>query len=196
MEWLVAVGLGLAAGTNAYIPLLITGALAKWTDLVTLPATWQWLESGWVLSILGVLIGMEFLSQRVPGLATANDFLQTLLRPTSAGIVVTAQGTGAELVTDWDRWISEGHWVPVVVASGIALTLHVARSVLRVGADIATVGLAGGVLAGVDEGSSVAFSLSAWLWPVLVPLLAVVAGLTVWWLIASMKTRSRPRREP
>jgi hypothetical protein len=196
VEWLVAVGLGLAAGTNAYIPLLITGVLARWTNLVSLPDSWQWLESGWVLSILGVLIGVEFLSQRVPGLATADDVLQTLLRPTSAGIVVSAQGAGSALVTDWGAWFQEGHWVPVAVAAGIALALHLARSVFRIGADVATAGLAGGVLAGVDEGASVAFSLSSWLLPLLVPLLTLCAVIAGWWLVVRYTRRSRAHAEP
>lgn len=196
MEWLLALGLGLAAGTNAYIPLLITGALARWTGLVVLPSSWAWLESGWALTILSFLIAVEFLAQRVPGLASANDVLQTVLRPTSAGIVVTAQGSGAELVTDWEAWVEGGHWVPVAVAIVVALAIHLARSLIRVGADVVTAGVAGGFLAGVDEVSSVTFSLAAALLPILVPLVVVAMAVVAWIVVVRVSRRRRHTLEP
>ena len=39
MELLTGFGLAAAAGLNAYIPLLALGLLARFTDLVTLPAS-------------------------------------------------------------------------------------------------------------------------------------------------------------
>ncbi|OPE44780.1 DUF4126 domain-containing protein, partial [Mycolicibacterium diernhoferi] len=55
MELLTGFGLATAAGLNAYIPLLALGLLSRFTDLVTLPAGWSWLENGWVMLIVAVL---------------------------------------------------------------------------------------------------------------------------------------------
>ena len=44
MEVLTGFGLASAAGLNAYIPLLALGLLARFTDLVSLPAGWAWLD--------------------------------------------------------------------------------------------------------------------------------------------------------
>ena len=189
MEWLIAIGLGIAAGTNAYIPLLVTGALAKWTGAISLPESWSWLESEWTLSILAVLIVLEFVAQRIPGIATVADIFHTALRPTAAGIVVSAQGASASTVTDWDTFWSDGQWIPIAIAVGIALTVHLTKVVIRVTADAMTGGVAGGAIAAVDEGSSVVFSLSALLAPVLIPLLLVSVGVSVWWWRRRKKTR-------
>jgi hypothetical protein len=190
MEWLIALGLGIAAGTNAYIPLILLGSIARWTNLISLPDGWQWLESPWTLGILAALIIVEMVAQRFPGVATVSDIFQTALRPTAAGIAVSAQGASVATITDWEAFWSDGQWVPVAVAVGVALAVHLTKVVVRATADAVTAGFAGGVLAGIDEGSSVAFSVTALLVPVVVPLLlvAVVAGL--WWLIRRRKRRA------
>ena len=45
-EVLTGLGLATSAGLNAYIPLLCIGLLARYTDLITLPQSWHWLENG------------------------------------------------------------------------------------------------------------------------------------------------------
>jgi len=37
-----------SAGLNAYIPLMVMGLLARYTDVVDLPHGWAWLSNGWV----------------------------------------------------------------------------------------------------------------------------------------------------
>jgi hypothetical protein len=189
MEWLIALGLGIAAGTNAYIPLILLGSIARWTPLITLPEGWQWLESEWTIGILALLIVLDMVAQRFPGIATVSDIFQTALRPTAAGVAVSAQGASVATITDWESFWSDGQWVPVALAVGVALAVHLAKVVVRATADVVTAGLAGGVLAGIDEGSSVAFSVTALLLPVLVPLLLVAALAGMWWLIRRRKKR-------
>jgi len=191
MEWLIALGLGIAAGTNAYIPLILLGSIARWTNLITLPDGWQWLESPWTLGVLATLIVLDMVAQRFPGVATVSDIFQTALRPTAAGIAVSAQGASVATITDWESFWSTGQWVPVAVAVGVALIVHLTKVIIRATADVVTAGVAGGVLAGVDEGSSVAFSVSALLLPVLVPLLLVSVVAGVWWVIHRRKKRAR-----
>lgn len=50
-----AFGLSASAGLNAYIPLLVVSLLAKYTNLITLKAPWNAMESWW---FIGVLIGL------------------------------------------------------------------------------------------------------------------------------------------
>jgi hypothetical protein len=191
MEWLIAVGLGLAAGTNAYIPLLVVGGLAKWTAAVSLPDSWSWLESEWTLAILSGLIILEFLAQRVPGLATVSDVVHTALRPTSAGIAVSAHAADSIIMPSGSQWWSEGQWIPVAVSVGVALAVHLGKLSFRVFVDSASAGVFGGLLASVDEGSSLVFSLVALTAPLLVPLVLVVALGSVWWIFRHRVRRSR-----
>lgn len=65
-EVLSGAGLAAAAGLNAYVPLLVLGLLSRFTDLVSLPTGWSWLENGWVQVIrfawvpivLGILLAL------------------------------------------------------------------------------------------------------------------------------------------
>ena len=45
-------GLSAAAGLNAYIPFLIVALIAKYTDVITLPASYAWMESWWAIGIV------------------------------------------------------------------------------------------------------------------------------------------------
>ncbi|MDT5094317.1 MAG: hypothetical protein QOH60_3680 [Mycobacterium sp.] len=68
MELLTGVGLATAAGLNAYIPMLILGLLARFTNDVALPHGWTWLENGWVLAIVAVLLAIEMIADKIPAL--------------------------------------------------------------------------------------------------------------------------------
>ena len=95
MELLTGFGLATAAGLNAYIPLLPLGMLSRFTDLVTLPHGWAWLENGWVMTIVAVLLVIEIIADKIPVLDSINDTIQTFVRPTAGGIVF-GSGTAAE----------------------------------------------------------------------------------------------------
>ena len=81
MELLTGFGLATAAGLNAYIPLLALGLLSRFTDLVTLPHGWTWLENGWVMTIVAVLLVVEVVADKIPALDSINDIIQTFVRP-------------------------------------------------------------------------------------------------------------------
>ena len=80
-------GLATAAGLNAYIPLLAMGLLGRFTHLITLPPGWAWLENGWVIGIVAVLLLVEIVADKIPALDSINDTVQTFVRPTAGGIV-------------------------------------------------------------------------------------------------------------
>ena len=95
MELLTGLGLATAAGLNAYIPLLALGLLSRFTDLITLPHGWAWLENGWVMTIVAVLLVIEIVADKIPALDSVNDTIQTFVRPTAGGIVF-GSGTAAQ----------------------------------------------------------------------------------------------------
>ena len=63
---LTGAGLSAAAGLNAYIPFLLVGLLARFTDVITLPGEWQWIESWWALGIGTVLLISELVLDKIP----------------------------------------------------------------------------------------------------------------------------------
>jgi hypothetical protein len=193
VELLTGFGLATAAGLNAYIPLLLLGLLSRFTDLVTLPQGWSWLENGWVLTIVAVLLVVEFVADKIPALDSINDTVQTFVRPTAGGIVF-GSGTAAQTaaVSDPGAFAHSGQWIPVVVGVVIALVVHLTKMAVRPAANVATGGMAAPVLSTVEDFTSVGLVLLAILLPVLV--LVVVIGLA--WAVASLLRRRRRRNAP
>ena len=85
-----AFGLSFSAGLNAYIPLFIIGSLAHYTGLIKLSSPYDVLADPWALIILGVLIIVEFLADKVPAINHVNDLIQTVFRPVAGAIAFAA----------------------------------------------------------------------------------------------------------
>lgn len=188
MELLTGFGLATAAGLNAYIPLLALGLLARFTDLVTLPAGWAWLENGWVMAIVAVLLVIEIVADKVPALDSVNDVVQTVVRPTAGGIVF-GSGTAAQTaaVSDPGAFAQSGQWVPVAVGVAIALVVSLTKSTVRPAANVATAGVAAPVLSTVEDIVSVLLVFLA----ILVPVLVLVALIALAWAVFRLLRRRR-----
>ena len=167
----VITGLGLAgaAGLNAYVPLLVVGLLGR-LGVLHLSAPYDSLSDTPVLIVLGVLFAIEVLADKVPGVDSVNDVVQTVVRP-AAGAVLMAGSLG--IGTDLPPWV--GVVAGIITAGGIHATKAAARPVVNV----STAGVGGPVVSLIEDAVSLAASLLAVLAPLL--LLVFVAGL-VWWL--------------
>ena len=190
MELLTGFGLAAAAGLNAYIPLLALGLLARFTDLVTLPASWAWLENGWVMTIVAMLLCVEVVADKVPALDSVNDTVQTLVRPTAGGIVF-GSGTAAQTsaVADPGAFAQSGQWVPVAVGVAVALMVSLTKSTVRPAANVATAGTAAPVLSTLEDVASVVLVFVA----ILVPVLVLVAVVVMMWAAVRIIRRRRGR---
>lgn len=192
MELLTGFGLATAAGLNAYIPLLALGLLSRFTDLVTLPHTWAWLENGWVMAIVVVLLAVEVIADKVPALDSVNDAIQTFVRPTAGGIVF-GSGTAAQTaaVTDPGAFAQSGQWVPVAIGVVTALVVSLTKTAVRPAANVATAGVAAPVLSTVEDVTSIGLVFLA----ILLPMLVLVALIVLAWTgISLLRRRGRRRR--
>ena len=188
MELLTGFGLATAAGLNAYIPLLALGLLSRFTDLVTLPHGWAWLENGWVMTIVAALLVVEIVADKIPALDSINDAIQTFVRPTAGGIVF-GSGTAAQTaaVTDPGAFAHTGQWIPVAIGVVTALVVSLTKSTVRPAANVATAGMAAPVLSTVEDIASVGLVFLA----ILVPVLVLVAVLALVWAVVRMMRRRR-----
>ena len=192
MELMTGFGLASAAGLNAYIPLLSMGLLGRFTDLVNLPPTWSWLENGWVLAIVAVLLAVEVVADKIPALDTVNDTIQTFVRPTSGGIVF-GSGTAAQTaaVTDPAEFARTGQWVPVAIGVVTALVVHLTKTTVRPAANVATAGVAAPVLSTIEDVTSVGLTFIA----ILIPALVLVVLIAMAWAAFALWRRMRRRRQ-
>ena len=191
VELMTGFGLATAAGLNAYIPLLAMGLLGRFTHLITLPPGWAWLENGWVIGIVAVLLLVEIVADKIPALDSINDTVQTFVRPTAGGIVF-GSGTAAQTaaVTDPGEFARTGQWVPIAIGVVTALVVHLTKTAVRPAANVATAGVAAPVLSTIEDVTSVGLVFIA----ILIPALVLVILLALAWAAVSLLRRRRRRK--
>jgi hypothetical protein len=191
LELLTGTGLALAAGLNAWIPLVLLGALDRFTGLVELPPAWAWLANEWVLLILVVLLVVEVVADKIPGLDSMNDIVQTVVRPTAGGL---AFGSGIDAtttaVTDPAAFFASNQWVPIAIGAVLALLVHLVKAGARPIVNAATGGVGAPVTSAAEDVGSVALAFAAIVAPVLVVLGVVLLAV----LLVAFVRRRRARR--
>lgn len=198
LEFLTGTGLAVSAGLNAYVPLLAIGLSARFLDFMTLPAGWAWLENPWVMLVLGVLLVIEIVADKIPVVDSFNDWLQTVVRPAAGGLAFGSGSTATTAaVTDPAAFFSDNQWVPIVLGVVIALGVHITKAIARPVVNVATVGLATPVVSTFEDIGSVVVTIFAILIPLLIILVIPVVAWMMWWTIRRHQRRSgRPSKGP
>jgi hypothetical protein len=179
-----AFGLSVSAGLNAYLPLLIVALVARFTNLITLSSPYNHLTNGWVILVISVLLVIELFADRIAGVDSANDVVQTFIRPVAGAILFAASSSV----------ISDIHPVlalicGLVVAGGVHATKATIRPVVT--------GASGGLLNPVVSTAEDLVALVLTLVSILVPLLtgfllgALCVGIV--WSLRAGRGRSAQR---
>jgi hypothetical protein len=177
-----AFGLSASAGLNAYIPLFIIGFIARYTDWFKLQTPFDTLANPWILLLVGVLIIIEFLADKVPAFNHLNDAIQTFIRPLAGAIVFAAS---AKVLTDVSPVLS--------LACGllVAGSVHAVKSLAVRPAVTATTGGAGNVPVSIAEDVvSTITSVLAIILPALVALFIILAIILVYLWMARRKNQA------
>lgn len=183
LEFFVGSGLAAAAGLNAWMPLLVLGLANRFFDAIELPASWAWLSSDLALWIIGALLVLEIVADKVPVVDSINDAVQTVIRPASGGI---AFGAGASTETvrvdDPSAFFANQNWVAIGIGVAIALAIHVVKATVRPVANAATAGVAAPIVSTAEDVSSLALSIFAIVLPIVgfLLLIGVIVTAIVW----------------
>ncbi|MDO5721188.1 MAG: DUF4126 domain-containing protein [Actinomycetaceae bacterium] len=188
MDLISSIGLSSASGLNAYIPMLILGLMDRYTSLVELPAGWDWVSNGWVLTGVAVLLVVEFFADKIPVLDTVNDTVQSLVRPASGGIVFSSALAGDQMFNPNSAAFT---WGPFIAGAVIALAFHLAKMFTRPVANASTAGLAAPVMSATGDVTSFFLAFTA----LLIPVLALLAILLVLAAFAYLIWRVLKRRK-
>lgn len=193
LEFLVGSGLATAAGLNAWMPLFVLGLADRFVPAVELPAGWAWLSSDVALWVVGVLLVVEIVADKIPAVDSVNDVVQTVVRPAAGGIAFGA-GSSAETVrVDDPQFLTGTAWVPIVIGIVIALAVHAVKAAVRPAANVATAGVAAPVMSTIEDVTSLGLSVLAIVVPVVA--LLVIAGLVVA-VVLALRARRRHRSLP
>ena len=177
---LSALGLSGAAGLNAYIPLLIVGALSR-LGYMDLGAPFDIISNPYFMVLVGLLGVLDFVGDKIPGVDHALHVAGTVIN-TGAGAVLAASQMG---VADVPPAVSAV--LGLLVAGGV----HATRTAVRPVATATTAGLGNPVVSAAEDAGSLTLSVLA----VFAPLLAVLglAGLGV--LAFNLYSKVRHRRQ-
>ena len=187
MDILTALGLAMPAGLNAYIPLLAV-ALAERLGWLSLREPFDVLGSWWMIAIIIVLLVIEIVVDKVPGVDHANDVVQSIVRPAVGAIVAVAASGNASSVQPW-----------VMVLMGVLLAggVHAAKATARPVVNATTAGVGAVAVSTVEDATAAAMCVVAIAVPILVVLMmvALVVGLGVLWRRKRRARRERERAE-
>jgi uncharacterized membrane protein len=167
-------GLSTSAGLNAYMPLLIVALVARFTSWIRLNEPFDVLTSWWVIGVIAVLLIVEILADKVPAVDSANDVIQTAIRPI-AGAVLFAANTNA---------IADVHPVLAMIC-GLLLagTVHAVKATARPAVTATTGGVGNPIVSTVEDVTSALTAFLAILLPTLLAIVLLVSTVVIgWWL--------------
>lgn len=183
---LAAFGLSASAGLNAYIPLLIIGLVARYTNLIELRTPWDTLTSWWVLGLLIVLSLVEFFADKFPAVNHVNDIIQTVVRPVAGAIVFAAS---AKVITDIHPVLALS--AGLLVAGGV----HAVKSAAVRPAVTATTGGVGNVPVSMAEDLlAIIVSLIAVVVPIVLTFIFILVTAWVVYFLWHRANRDRMRQ--
>ncbi len=188
---LTGAGLSAAAGLNAFIPFVLVGMLDRFTTLLELPESLDWISSWWAIGAGMVLLVVDVVFDKVPGVDHVSDLIQTAVRPLMGGLVFAASSSAARFEsTDW--W-QENPWIGAVIGVVLAGTVHAGKALSRPIVNAGTFGLGAPFVSAAEDATSATVSIVAILLPVLVILVLVVLGVAIWRILVH-RARWRARR--
>ncbi|MBN1246842.1 MAG: DUF4126 domain-containing protein [Anaerolineae bacterium] len=181
-----AFGLSTSAGLNAYIPMLTVALLAKFTRLIELQEPWSALTSWWIIGLLAVLLVVEELADKIPVVDTANDILQTFVRPT-AGAILFAATTQSTI----------NMHPALAFACGVVLagSVHAVKAGARPAITAATAGVGNPVVSTVEDAISAVTSFVSVIFPYLVIVWVILLVSAIVLLVRWRRERRRRREE-
>jgi Domain of unknown function (DUF4126) len=167
----LAIALAACTGLRAWLPLLLTGSLAR-AGFLELGPSFRFLSSNRALMILGLATLIEIAADKIPALDHALDAISTVLRP-AAGSVVAASVLWP--ISDPLTALAVG----TAVGAPTSLVPHAAKAGLRTASTTFTAGLANPVISLFEDAIAVFMFVASVLIPLAVVLVMVVASIFV-----------------
>lgn len=185
MDPLSGLTLAAPAGVNAYIPLLAV-ALAERFGWVTLRAPFDQMGSWWFIALVGVLLAVEFVADKIPAVDHANDVIQTLVRPAAGGLLAVASSHQGGIQP----------WLLLVAGVLVAGGVHAVKAAARPVVNVTTGGTGAPVVSTVEDVGALGVSVLAIAVPVLAFILVVAIVVLAAWGVWRWRKRRAVKRAP
>lgn len=168
-----AFGVSASAGLNAYLPLLIVGLVARFTNLIKLNEPFDLLTNGWVLGVVGALLLIEIFVDKIPAVDTVNDIIQTFVLPAAGAILFAAAS----------NTIADIHPVLAMICGILAAgSVHAVKATARPVVTTVSAGTLNPVVSAAEDVVSGTVTVVSIIVPLLgVVLLVLLLILFLWW---------------
>ena len=174
-----SIGLSAASGLNAWIPLFGLG-VAERLGLVTLSAPYDRIGSTPALVVLGALLVVDLVGDKVP---VVDHVLHVV------GMVV-APVTGAVMLLAQQNLLSQSHpGLAAVVGVVLGGSVHLSRSAVRPVVTAGTAGVGNPVVSAVEDAVSLVLTVLAVVVPVLAFVALVVGSVVLWRKVRAWRRR-------
>jgi len=173
-------GLSTSAGLNAYLPLLIVALTARYTKWITLNESFNALTSWWIIGVLIILLIVEILADKIPVIDSANDVIQTAVRPVAGAVLFAANA----------NTIAEVHPVLAMLCGLlVAGTVHIAKASARPVVTAASAGTANPIVSTAEDILSAVTAFLSILLPVLLAVVLLLATAIIGRWLWSIRRR-------
>ena len=153
---LTGLGLSVACGFRVFIPPLIVSIAAQ-TGNLELAESFSWLGEWPTLIALGIATVCDFIGHEIPAV---DDMLNVVEAPLTA---IAGTVLSASMFTDMDPLLQWG--LAAIAGGGTAETVHLSRSFLKGGLNLATFGLSTPLVSIAEDGAAVVIPILALLAP-------------------------------
>lgn len=165
--FLSALGMALPAGLNAWIPFLVLSLADRYTDAVQLAEPYDFISSTPGLLIILLLMPIELVVDKLPGLDHVNDLAHTFIRPVAGAILAAAV---ADASGDIDAWVGG------VFGLGGAAAVHAVKMSTRPVITASTGGVGNPVASLIEDITSAISSIIAIFFPLVLIVILPLMG--------------------
>ncbi len=167
-------GLGLAAssGLNTFLPLLMLATAAHFHVFgVHLNGGFSWLGHDSALIALGIGALIEVVGDKIPVVDHVLDTVGTLSRPAAGALAASSVLHGDP---------TNAAILGLIIGAPTAFGFHAAKSTVRAGSSLGTLGLANPILSTLEDIAAVALSALSLLFPILAPIAVFALAFIAW----------------
>ena len=178
--YFTALALATAAGLNAWVPLLATGLLARWTDLIDVTGSFDVLTQTPVLLALGVVAAVDFVGDKIPTVDHVLHVAGTVIAPATGGLAALASTHALDVSPA----------LIAVIGLVAAETAHGTRMAIRPFSTLGTGGLGNPVLSLLEDLGAVGLSVLAIALPVVAAVIVVLLIIVAWLTLRRIRPRA------
>jgi hypothetical protein len=185
----LAFGLAAVAGIRAWLPLLLTGLLARF-GLVHVGESFAFVSSTPALVLFGVATVVEIAGDKIPAIDHTLDMAGTFVRPAAGALLAAAAMYQIESPL-------YACVLGLVIGAPTALVPHATKAAARAASSTFTAGLANPLLSFAEDGLAIGMFILAIVLPVLLVIACAIGfGLAVYVIRARAKRLPKPALAP